>query len=151
MAGLLGQAADVPKGHIDYGVALAATKKAQRPLLVIIDDPNKPDRRVEQASERTNGTQSELLAAYEICRVDATTAYGQQVADSFKVREFPYTAIIDRTGSVILYQQSGQITPERWTATLASYKSGVYHAERAATVSTGTVYRSSGRRCVGCR
>jgi hypothetical protein len=143
-AGLVGQTPDAPQWHTDYGVALAATKRAERPLLVVIDEPNRPDHRIEQVSARLERAQAELLAAYELCHIDATTQYGRQVAESFKVREYPHTAIIDRTGSVILHQQSGQFTAQRWAATLATFKSGVYHAERTATAT-----RSRGRACFG--
>lgn len=146
-AGLLGQSPDTPHWHTDYGTALAATKQAERPLLVVIDDPNRPDHRIEQVSAQLDRSQGELLAAYELCHIDATTRYGRQVAESFNVREFPYTAIIDRTGSVILHQHSGQFTADRWAdrwaATLAGFKSGVYHAE-----STATATRSR-RMCFG--
>jgi hypothetical protein len=152
-AGLLGQSPDTPQWHTDYGAALAATKRADRPLLVVIDDPSRPDHRIEQASTGTTGTRAELLSAYELCHIDATTGYGRQVAEAFKVRQYPYTAIIDRTGSVILHQRSGQYTSQDWVTTLARYKSGVYHVEltAGATSTTNTVNttRSRGRMCVG--
>ena len=142
-AGLLGQTPDTPRWHTDYGAALAATKQSQRPLLVVIDDPSKPDHRIEQISRGDDRTGAELLAAYELCHIDDTTRYGKQVAAAFKVREYPHTAIIDRTGSVILHQETGRFTTDRWVATLATYRSGVYRAvervERAETVRSGRI------------
>jgi hypothetical protein len=107
--------------------------------LVVIDDPSVADRRIEQVSSRNDQFGAELLAAYELCHIDATTRYGQQVAAAFKVREYPHTAIIDRTASVILHQETGQFTTDRWVSTLATYRSGVYRAaERTETIRSET-------------
>jgi hypothetical protein len=139
-AGLLGQAPDAPRWHTDYGAALAATKLSHRPLLVVIDDPSVPERRIEQVSIRDDATSADLMAAYELCHIDATTRYGRQVAESFKARDLPYTAIIDRTGSVILHQQTGRISTQSWVATLATYRHGEYRtSERAETVRSGRI------------
>ena len=152
-AGLLGQAPQTPHWHTDYGAALAATKQSQRPLLVVIDDPSAADRRIEQVSARDDRAGAALLAAYELCHIDATTRYGQQVAAAFKVREYPHTAIIDRTASVILHQQTGRFTTERWVSTLATYRNGVYRAaERTETVRSEAVRGETvrgGRLCFG--
>ena len=102
--------AEAPRWTADYAVALAATKTTQRPLLVVINDPWRTDVRLEQVSSSTDKTQAELLASFQLCRIDAKTPYGRQTAESFKVQEYPFAAIIDRTGSVILHQQSGPVT-----------------------------------------
>jgi len=137
-AALTGASAKAPQWHTDYGAALAATRQSQRPLLVVIDDPGVAEHRIEQVSARNDRSGAEILESYELCHIDARTRYGQQVAASFKVRQYPHTAIIDRTGSVILHQQTGRFTTEAWVATLATYREGVYHAaERTERVRGG--------------
>jgi hypothetical protein len=133
-AALVGQSSEPPQWTDDYAVALAATKKTQRPLLVVIDDSQQPHPRLEHVSTTADTTQTTPLSGYQLCRIDAATEYGREVAESFKVRQYPYSAIIDRTGSVILHQQSGPITTQEWAATLARHRSGIYAAERQAAV-----------------
>ena len=79
---------------------------------------------MEQVSRSTDETQAALLAPYELCRVDVTTEYGKRVAAAFKVSEFPYTAIIDRTASVILYRKTGRFDTAQWASTLIHYQNG---------------------------
>lgn len=110
----------------DYAVALAATKKTQRPLLIVIDDARRKDWRLELVSSKADQDPSALLSQFELCRIDVATEYGQAVAESFKVQEYPFAAIIDRTGSVILHKESGPTTAQEWSAVLARHRSGVY-------------------------
>ncbi len=112
----------------DYGKALAATRADSRPLLVVLEVPSDPKTTVEGEQLKTDGEQAKLLASYQLCRVDASTEYGQKVAKAFKAKQFPFTAIIDKTGSIVLHKQQGQLTDAEWSKTLSAYKSG----ERAA-------------------
>lgn len=120
----------------DYGKALAATRADDRPLLVVLDVPNDAKKAVEKDQVKTDGDQANLLAKYQLCRIDASTEYGQRVAKVFKANKFPFTAIIDKTGSVVLTKKQGQLTDAEWNETLTNYKSG----ERAA-VSYTSAYR----------
>ncbi|HMO87352.1 MAG TPA: hypothetical protein PKC18_20775 [Lacipirellulaceae bacterium] len=113
-----------PEWQSDYGQALAATRSDQRPLLVVLDIPAKPDAALDENLLAIDGEQAELLAAYELCHVDASTEYGQKVAEAFGATQFPHTAIIDRTGAVVIFKQSGRIGSGQWVETLARYKSG---------------------------
>ncbi len=65
-----------------------------------------------------------MLGNYELCHVDVSTEYGQQVAKAFGATQFPHTAIIDRTGAVVLFKKPGQIAETEWTAALTRYQSG---------------------------
>jgi hypothetical protein len=121
----------------DYGKALAATRSDHRPLLVVLDNPTEPQAHLDDALLKAEGEQGELLGAYQLCRVDATTEYGKKVAKAFGASQLPHTAIIDRTGSVVLYRQPGQIAANDWSATLAKYQSGV------GQTATQTYYRGS--------
>jgi hypothetical protein len=104
----------------DYGKALAATRGDDRPLLVVLDKPSDPAAETGQLE----GSQAKLLAAYQLCHIDATTEYGQQVAQVFKADKFPFTAIIDKTGSVVLHKQQGPLTDAQWSKTLSTYQAG---------------------------
>lgn len=124
--------------HADYGKALAATRADDRPLLVVLDVPSDEKKAVEDEQLKPEGEQADLLAKYQLCHIDASTEYGQRVAKVFKAEKFPFTAIIDKTGSVILSKKQGQLTDEEWNETLANHKSG----ERTATRYT-SAYRGS--------
>jgi len=108
----------------DYGKALAATRADDRPLLVVLEVPSDPKTAVEGEQLKTDGEQAKLLASYQLCRVDASTEYGQKVAKAFKAKKFPFTAIIDKTGSIVLHKKQGQLTDAEWNKTLSDYKSG---------------------------
>ncbi len=57
----------------DYGKALEASKTEQRPLLIVLDVPAKPEASVDSQLLSAEGEQGKLLANYELCRVDAST------------------------------------------------------------------------------
>ncbi len=118
----------------DYGKALAATRTDDRPLLVVLDVPSDP-KSIQVADEQSN-----LLSAYQLCHIDASTEYGQKVAKVFHAEKFPFTAIIDKTGSVVLHKKQGQLSDSEWNETLAAYQSG----ERSQPVSYTTGYRGEG-------
>lgn len=121
----------------DYGKALAATRDEERPLLVVLDVPDDPKEALEAEQLESKGEQGKLLGSYELCHVDVSTKYGKKVAEAFRAKEFPFTAIIDRTGSFVLAKQSGPISSEEWLETLARYREG----ERSSATFTTSFYR----------
>ena len=108
----------------DYGKALAATRSDQRPLLVVLDIPANPQQSLSTELLATEGEQAKVLGAYELCHVDASTEYGQKVAEAFGATQFPHTAIIDRKGEVVLFKKAGQVQESEWNTTLVKYQSG---------------------------
>ena len=108
----------------DYGKALAATRQDDRPLLVVLDIPGDPKTAVETEHLEIEGKQGKLLGAYQLCHVDVSTKYGKKVAEAFRAKQFPFTAIIDKTGSVVLAKKSGQVSSDQWQETLAKYQKG---------------------------
>jgi hypothetical protein len=109
------------------------------PLLVVLDLPAEEANVEETAAEtetEAEGQQvshatdvavepeAEALEPYRLCKIDASTEYGKKVAKAFNVSSYPYTAIIDKTGSVIIFAKSGTMSDTQWSTTLADYKSG---------------------------
>lgn len=127
----------------DYGKALAATRADDRPLLVVLDVPSDEKKAIEDEQLKTDGEQAELLSKYQLCHIDASTEYGQRVAKVFKADKFPFTAIIDKTGSVILTKKQGQLTDTEWNETLSNYKSGERAPMRYTSAYRGNVIESS--------
>lgn len=128
----LGVSTDSADWESDYGKALEASRTGEKPLLIVLDDPSNPAAAAETDQLEAEGEQEELLGAYERCHVDVSTEYGKKVADAFKAEEFPFAAIIDKTGSVVLHKTAGKVSDEEWQDTLATYKSG----ERSKTIQT---------------
>lgn len=125
--GMLATTPQPPEWKSDYGDALEATRSGNQPLLVVIDKPNDEKSRIspELLSEGSiDGEEFALLKQYELCHVDASTKYGRAVAKAFRTEKYPYMAIIDKTGSVILYSKSGQVDAKEFDRALANYKSG---------------------------
>jgi hypothetical protein len=124
-----------PEWDSSYGKALEATRAGQDPLLVVLDKPSSDEARIEPALLSENdasGDNSKLLTPYRLCHVDVTTEYGQEVAKAFHAKDFPHVAIIDKTGSVVIFKKSGPIKQDEWSKILTSYKSG----DRAAVAHT---------------
>lgn len=141
----IASASSTTQWQADYGKALAATRSDHRPLLIVLDVPS--DSATATEDEVTDGKpletideQSELLSAYQRCRIDVSTEYGKKVARLFGAKKFPFTAIIDKTGSVVLCKKTGQLTEEQWHATLATYQKG----ERKAPTIHTAFYRGAG-------
>ncbi|MEM8863977.1 MAG: hypothetical protein AAGF31_00335 [Planctomycetota bacterium] len=124
---LTASAPQAPQWEADYGKALAQTRSDDRPLLIVLDNPGAEE---QQLGSEVLGEDHELLAAYDLCRVNVETEYGKKVADVFGAKSFPYVAIIDKTGSVILHSQAGDISADAWKTTLSKFKTG----ERAVRV-----------------
>jgi hypothetical protein len=126
--GALAAGPDAVQWQSNYGEALAATKAAdQQPLLVVVDKPQAADARVEPTllgEGDAPATETKLLKRFRLVHVDATTPYGQKIAGIFKAKRFPHVAIIDKSGSVILYKKSGQIDQTEWTNALESHQDG---------------------------
>jgi hypothetical protein len=118
----LGVSTDSADWQSDYGKALEASRTGEKPLLIVLDDPSNPAAAADQLE--AEGKQEELLGAYECCHVDVSTEYGKKVADAFKAKEFPFAAIIDKTGSVVLHKTAGKVTDKEWQDTLATYQNG---------------------------
>ena len=113
-----------PEWNRDYGEALAATRLHQRPLLIVLDRPAEESRRILPARFNPDTTGKALLKPYELCHVDVDTPYGQRVAEAFQVKQFPFTAIIDRTGQKIIFKRSGKFDTGEWASTLIEHKEG---------------------------
>jgi hypothetical protein len=110
-----------------YGKALKATRKADAPLLVVLDKPSSKEARLAPEllnEEMSDAEANELLQPYQLCHVDVTTTYGKKVAKAFHVKSFPHVAIIDKTGSKVIFRKSGEIKTAEWERILARHKSG---------------------------
>jgi hypothetical protein len=116
-----------PQWEHSYGKALEATRAGNGPLLVVLDKPSSDNARIEPAllsEDNASSDDAKLLHPYELCHVDVTTDYGKKVANAFHATKFPQVAIIDKTGSVVIYRKAGQIKQDEWKEILTNYKSG---------------------------
>ncbi len=124
---MIATAPKAPQWEHSYGKALKETREGQDPLLVVLDKPDSKDARIEPAllsEKNASSDTSKLLSPYRLCHVDVTTEYGKKVAKAFHAQQFPHVAIIDKTGSVVIFKKTGQIDQDEWKQILASHKSG---------------------------
>ncbi len=128
LSALLAASSPAVKWEGDYGKALKQTRSEEaRPLLVVLDKPSAEAGKLDtQLLDGTtaSATRLSLLMKYELCHIDVTTEYGQQVAKAFKAEAFPYVAVIDKSGSSVLHQQTGTMSGDSWDALLAEHQSG---------------------------
>jgi hypothetical protein len=108
-----------------YGKALQASRAADEPLLVVLEDPNSKEARLSPELINGKGESSDgALKPYQLCHVDVTTKYGKKVAKAFHAKSFPHVAIIDKTGSTVIFRKTGKIQADEWQRILARHKSG---------------------------
>jgi hypothetical protein len=125
--GLLAGAPQQPQWEASYGKALEATRDENAPLLVVLDKPESEEARLEPellGSDEFSSDETNLLGPYRLCHVDVTTKYGRKVAHAFRAKKFPHVAIIDKTGSTVIFRKTGKIEPKEWERILARHKSG---------------------------
>lgn len=116
-----------------YGKALETTKESNSPLLVVLDKPGHENDGVlpellSPAGE--DAPEADLLQPYTLCHVDVTTDYGKRVAQAFHATNFPHVAIIDKSGSSVIFRMTGKIGASRWQQVLNRHRSGVLIRER---------------------
>ena len=56
--------------------------------------------------------------------MDVTTEYGQKVAKAFNAKSFPHVAIIDKTGSSVIFSKTGKIEATEWEKALTLHRNG---------------------------
>jgi hypothetical protein len=153
--GLLAGSPQQPQWEESYGKALESTRDEKSPLLVVLDKPNSDEARLEPellGKENVEQDDSKLLKPYRLCHVDVTTKYGRKVARAFRAKRFPHVAIIDRTGSTVIFRKSGQIEPKEWEQILVDHKSGKVPAKTVSRTSNKPVEDSSSRPyCPSCQ
>lgn len=125
--GVLASTPQLPQWQADYGKALEATRDGDQPLLVVLDRPDAEQARLEPellGVSETADADLDLLRPYNLCHVDVSTDYGKKVAQAFKAEDFPFTAIIDKTGSVIIYAKAGKLASDEWQDVLKKFREG---------------------------
>ncbi len=125
--GVLASAPESTEWQSDYGDALAATRAADnQPLLVVLDEPQAGETSIEPVlgTGESKVVDKKLLKHYRLCRIDASTNYGQKIAGVFKAKRFPHVAIIDKSGKVILFKKSGKITSTEFSNALEANQDG---------------------------
>jgi hypothetical protein len=125
--GLLAKAPQPPQWEASYGKALKATRDEKSPLLVVLDEPASDETRLEPdllGKDAVGGNEIKLLRSYRLCHVDVSTKYGRRVAKAFRAKRFPHVAIIDRTGSTVIFRKTGKIEAKEWEQILETHKSG---------------------------
>ena len=121
---LLAGTPNSPEWTADYGQALKDAKAEGKPLIVVLEEPTQPDRRVKQIRDSISPAEQELLQPYKLCRVDVSTKYGKKVASAFRTDQFPMTVIINDQCTRILYKKTGQFSTKDWVLTLVQYRDG---------------------------
>jgi hypothetical protein len=144
VASLAGIASEEFQRSGDYGASLRAAKRSQRPLLVVLDRRTMLHWRVNSGVSHEAKDQRKLLEPYQLCHVDVTTEYGKKVASAFGATQFPHLAIIDKTGSVILYERSGGMSNDEWATVLRAHKSGEWKQSQSVVSEGSTAQESIG-------
>ena len=122
MFGAVSTDTEAPQWSSDYATALKQTRSDDRPMLVVIDEPGVAEKSLDE--QVLTNMAGGALADYQLCHVDATTSYGKKVAEAFKAELFPYIAITDKAGKVILHSQAGEVTADEWNTMVTKYRTG---------------------------
>lgn len=101
-----------------YGDAKASAARSNRPLLVVIENPEVAAASLDDTALVKSQDRVQLMKSYELCRVDASTPYGKRVAAAFGAKTLPYTAVTDRSARYITYRKSGKMSSDQWSQAL---------------------------------
>ena len=101
----------------DYAKALDSARKAKRPMVVVLEDPRYSKLRADSLI----GVKRDLLRQFEVCRVDATSNYGNKVAKLYGATQLPYAVVTDEECKNILFRGAGQFSSDVWNETLENY------------------------------
>ena len=117
----------------DYHRALQQAQRSRRPLLVRIEDLSLN----RQESSQSVFTSTETIPAdFVLCRIDFSKPYGKEIAHRLGATSSPFTAIVNRSLTRVVYRRSGEIDPLEFEAVL------VRVAERQPSMRIGLpVYR----------
>lgn len=107
------------KWKTHYGNARKTAQAFKRPLVVVIENSELQENRIDEASLSGESLKKLANQDYELVRVDANTDYGKRVASAFGVQEFPYTAVTDDGSNRIVFRKSGPMSKADWTLALA--------------------------------
>lgn len=118
LLGTVAQAGDWAPG---YRTALKLAQESGKPILVIIDEPSNQDAKLQTVAFEKSSS-SALAASFVLCRIDASTEYGQTMAKLFQAESTPFTAVVGADGRYQLFRHAGQFTPEAWQAMLVRFQ-----------------------------
>ena len=116
----------------DYHRALQQAQRSRRPLLVKIEDLslNLPESSP-SVSARNETIPTEILDDFVLCRIDFSRPNGKEIARRLGATSVPFTAIVNRSLTRVVYRRSGEIDPLEFEAVL------VRVAERQPTMRIG--------------
>ena len=112
---------------MDYGSAYRLAEKEQKPLLVVFDSVDGPERMLKRSSpwQLSNASSaSSLFGPYILCRIDISTPSGRELARKFAVPGFPSVVITDKRLNRVIYRRHGPLSDLDWAVMLVSYRTG---------------------------
>lgn len=122
-----------PTAHyVSYTTGYEAARAQGRPMLLILN-PGADSTGEAVTFEALSKTRQrrDLLKKYVVVIVDSQTRHGRQVRESFRVRQLPYVAVIDKRQQKQIYRTSEALQGQQWTWILDTYQTG----ERPASAS----------------
>jgi hypothetical protein len=114
-----------------YAQAKVQAAAEHRPLLVVLENSQDPNGRLDEGQLVNDEAEVQLLQHYRLCRMDVNSDYGKRVAAAFGAKQYPFTAITDSSAKYITFQANGPLSPEQWQQTLSSRKDGQLIAQPA--------------------
>ena len=121
----------------DYQRALQQAQRSRRPLLVKIEDLSlNRQESSPSVSTRNETIPANILDDFVLCRIDFSKPHGKEIAHRLGATSSPFTVIVNRSLTRVVYRRSGEIDPFEFEAVL------VRVAERQPAVRIGLpVYR----------
>lgn len=147
-----------------YANAKQGAAQEQRPLLVVLENANEPSGTLSEQLTSDDGA-VELMKQYKLCRMDVNSEYGKRVAAAFGAKQFPFTAITDKSAHFVTYRKEGTMTADQWAQALESHRqgelpaaspaqagaiSGPYHASKVITEWPATIPSQQPGYCPSC-
>ena len=130
------EAADLKFWWSDYGSAYRLAQKEGKPLLVVFENSGLRGQPSQHIHIKSQNSDAKLLTAYVLCRIDASSEEGRELARQFAAPGFPSVVITDKRLDRVIYRRHGPLSTLDWSTMLVSYRSGERLPKKEARVPT---------------
>lgn len=132
----------------DYAEGWKIAREERLPILVVLNNGQTSDKRVDMEIVRRCKHRRKLLRRYVVVEVDCTTVAGADVAKRFGTPDLPAVSVIDRDQKYTLAKSAAPVEAEDWNLLLEKHRTGDYIP--VSTVSSSVATSSFGG-CTSCQ
>lgn len=122
-----------------YRKSLAESRRADKPLFIVFcPGASAYGEMTRKGPFLANEIEQALKADYARLFVDTSTKQGKALANAFEADNFPHLVVIDRTGTMQVYWQTGPQTVDQLSGVLKKYRRAKIGSDESVEVASTT-------------